>query len=74
MIEQVDVGERKFGNNINPAKILVEFDAVERRDPVVDQYQIAEMKIAVAFTHAPGQFAGEDPLSAACKLVVRPSS
>src|SRR4029453_19282317 len=61
---QIHHDERDFAHDVAPAHVVVEFDAIEYGDAVVDQRDVVEMKVAVAFPH--------EPLPAACLELVTP--
>ena len=52
---QVHHRERNVADDIDPAHALVELDAVEKRDLVVDERNVPEVQVAVAFAHEPGR-------------------
>ncbi len=63
VIEQVEQGEGDFAGHVDAAEILVELDAVEGHDTAVEQHEVAQMQVAVAFAYAsacapPGEILG----------------
>src|SRR5450759_4462906 len=54
--------ERHLADGVHPAQSGVELDAIERRRLAVDQRDVAEMEVAMAFAHTAGD-------AAPCKLV-----
>ena len=48
---QIGDDERDVVHDVNPAHRGVELEAVEQRDATVDQRDVAEMEVAVAFAH-----------------------
>src|SRR4029434_9917018 len=50
---EIHDGERDLAHHVDPAHPFVEFDAVEKRERAVDERNVAEMQIAMAFAHEP---------------------
>ena len=73
VVEQVGPDEGDFADHVAPAEVLVEFYAVEGRDMPFDQHQIAQMQVAVAFTHATAGLARGEIGGAALELRVGPA-
>ena len=57
---QIHGEERDLAGDIDPAQVIVEFNAVEDDDGVVQQDHIPQMHIAVAFAHVTVPFAGDE--------------
>ena len=58
MVEEIHVGEGELGGDVDPAQIVAELDAVEGADLAVEEHEVAEVQIAVAFADAAAGLAG----------------
>ena len=56
-IVQIHHQKCDFADDVDPAQVVVEFDAVERCNLSLEQRQIAQMQVAVAFADEPLLFA-----------------
>jgi hypothetical protein len=52
MLQQVHSQKRGFADHVDPAQVGAELDAIEDAHTPVDQRDVAEVQIAVAFAHA----------------------
>ena len=51
---QIHVGKGPFAGGVDPAQVLAEFDAVKHLDMLVNEHQVGQMQVTMAFAQQTG--------------------
>ena len=57
MCQQIHIGKGQFAGHVDPAQFLTELDAIKESDPLLQQEQVGQVQIAMAFAHVTGLLA-----------------